>query len=509
MASDVRTIADERHLATWSHDLDDRTRAILEHRRRIGTPRPRGWLIRRMLLVADVTALIAAFTCMELLFGAGAGHRNRAGLWGEILFFAVTLPGWVVVSKLYGLYERDEERADHSTADDLVGVFHLVTVGTWLLLVVAVTTGLAGLNIPRLAAFWGLAVLLVTLARAGARAFSRRQLSYVQNTIILGSGKMAQLVAHKFRKHPEYGINVIGFVDEEAPKRDEQPALLGPPDRLSQMVSALGVERVVVAYSSRARVDETLELVRSLEELHVQIDIMPDLYQLVGPTVSIHSVEGLPLLGLPPTRLSRSSLLLKRALDLALALPGLLVLAPFFALFALLIKLDSLGPVFFRQRRVGCRGEMFTIYKFRTMVANADARKAEFSHLNKHAKDGGDPRMYKIVCDPRVTRAGRFLRRYSLDELPQLLNVLRGEMSLVGPRPLILDEDQYVQTWARRRLDLKPGITGPWQVLGRDDISFEEMVNFDYLYVTGWSLFVDLKLMIKTFPALIRSRSAY
>jgi lipopolysaccharide/colanic/teichoic acid biosynthesis glycosyltransferase len=147
------------------------------------------------------------------------------------------------------------------------------------------------------------------------------------------------------------------------------------------------------------------------------------------------------------------------------------------------------------------------MFKFRTMTVDADAQKAQLAHLNKHASNGGDPRMFKIPDDPRVTSIGRFLRKYSLDELPQLVNVVLGDMTLVGPRPLILEEDREITEWGRRRLDLKPGMTGPWQVLGRNDIPFEEMVKIDYLYVTNWSLWRDLKLMAQTVPAIFRSRT--
>jgi lipopolysaccharide/colanic/teichoic acid biosynthesis glycosyltransferase len=173
---------------------------------------------------------------------------------------------------------------------------------------------------------------------------------------------------------------------------------------------------------------------------------------------------------------------------------------------AALIKLESRGPVFFRQVRMGSGGKGFRIFKFRTMVVDADARKSEVRHLNKHLRPGNDPRMFKIPDDPRVTRVGRFLRCHSLDELPQLFNVLRGDMSLVGPRPLILEEDQHVDNWARMRLDLRPGMTGLWQVLGRSDIPFDEMVKLDYLYVTTWSLWQDFRLLLRTVPLMVRAR---
>jgi lipopolysaccharide/colanic/teichoic acid biosynthesis glycosyltransferase len=240
----------------------------------------------------------------------------------------------------------------------------------------------------------------------------------------------------------------------------------------------------------------------------VQIDIVPRLFEFVGPGVEVHTVEGLPLIGLPPLRLSRSSRLVKRTTDLALTTPALLLLAPLFALLALLIKIDSPGPVFFRQVRIGAAGRAFRIFKFRSMYVDAEERKQEVAHLNRHLAPGGDPRMFKIVDDPRVTRVGKLLRRFCLDELPQLFNVVVGEMSLVGPRPLILDEDQHVQRWARQRLNLKPGVTGPWQVLGRSEIPFEEMIRLDYLYATRWSLIGDVRLITLTIPALFRRANA-
>jgi exopolysaccharide biosynthesis polyprenyl glycosylphosphotransferase len=236
----------------------------------------------------------------------------------------------------------------------------------------------------------------------------------------------------------------------------------------------------------------------------VQVDIVPRFFDVLSPAVDIHSLEGVPLIGLRPPRLSRSSAILKRALDLGGASLGLLFLTPVFAVIALAVKFDSRGPVFFRQERMGRGDQKFRIYKFRTMAADADERKHEVAHLNRHASNGGDVRMFKIMRDPRVTRSGRFLRRFSLDELPQLINVLRGEMSLVGPRPLIQDEDVHVDDWGRRRLSLRPGMTGLWQVLGRSAIAFEEMVRFDYVYVTTWSLWNDCYLLLRTVPAVFR-----
>ncbi|MCC6222829.1 MAG: sugar transferase [Thermoleophilia bacterium] len=488
--------------------LDERTARVLDRRRASAAERGRGWLIRRALAGADVAGLTLAFAAAALLF-AGEGTSNVVGDAIEFGIFFATLPCWILVARLYGLYASDEERTDHSTADDVVGVFHLVTVGSFLFFVGAAASGLADPPVPRVLAFWLLAILFVTVFRALARALCRRASSYLQSTIIVGAGDVGQLVARKFRQHPEYGINLLGFVDDEPraprPGLDGLP-LLGGPDRLAEIVRALDVERVVVAFSKDSH-EETLGLVRSLQDLHVRIDIVPRLFEILGTNVGIHTAEGLPLIGLPPLRLSGSSRLLKRTMDIALAGTFLVLLAPLLGLVAVAIRLDTRGPVLFRQVRMGSGNLAFRIYKFRTMVSNAETLKLELAPLNKHAREGGDPRMFKIPDDPRVTRVGQLLRRYSLDELPQLVNVLRGEMSLVGPRPLILDEDRYVVDWRRRRLDLKPGITGLWQVLGRDDIPFDEMVKLDYLYVTTWSLMNDLKLLLRTFPVVLRSRA--
>jgi exopolysaccharide biosynthesis polyprenyl glycosylphosphotransferase len=489
--------------------VGDRTLQILDRRRRTAVVKRRGWLVRRMLLAADVVGLVGALLVAQWL-APSVDSVDAYSPRLEIFAFLLTVPAWIVITKLYGLYDHDDERANHSTADDFGGVFHMVTVCTWLVIVVTYLSDIANPTAQKLAVFWAAAIAFVCLARAGARALARRNVAYVQNTVIVGAGDVGQLFAKKVLNHPEYGINLVGFVDakpKECRNDLEGVALLGDAGRLPAIVRLLDVERVIIAFSNDSH-EETLELLRAVQDLEVQIDIVPRLFEFVGPGVEIHTVEGLPLLGLPPLRLSRSSRLLKRATDLALTIPTLVVLAPVLALLALMIKVDSSGPIFFRQVRVGAAGRTFRIFKFRSMHADAEERKHEFAHLNRHLAPGGDPRMFKILGDPRVTRVGKLLRRFSLDELPQLFNVVVGEMSLVGPRPLILDEDQYVERWARQRLNLKPGVTGPWQVLGRSEIPFAEMVRLDYLYVTRWSLIGDLRLMALTIPALCRRATA-
>ena len=484
-----------------------RSLELLERRRTARAARHRGWLIHRLLLIADLTGLSAAFLLTEGLLPASQSS-GRVGSASEAFIFIASLPLWIVLAKLHGLYDHDEQRADHSTADDLAGVFHLVTAGTWILFFAGTLSGVAQPQVAKFALFWSLAVALISLARAGARSVARRSAAYVQNAVIVGADPVGVRVSRKLLHHPEYGINLVGFVDRSPPEhqaRPEEVPFLGSPDELPRIVRRFDVERVVVTFPEEGH-EATVDLVRSLKDFDVQVDVVPRLFDVVGPSVTVHTVEGLPLMGLPPMRLSRSSAALKRTMDIVLSALGLLVIAPLLASIALLIKATSPGPIFFRQVRMGAREQTFRIFKFRTMDADADARKHTLADRNMHLDGGGDPRMFKVKGDPRITKVGCFLRRYCLDELPQLFNVLKGEMSLVGPRPLILEEDACVVAWARKRVRLKPGMTGLWQVLGASEIPFEEMTKLDYIYVTNWSLWADIRLLLQTIPTVLRSR---
>lgn len=484
--------------AEAASDLDARALRVLARRRAPGPVKGRGRLVRRALIAADLIALLAAFGIVLLAMGP---VESRFGEAAELGLFCITLPFWVLIAKLYGLYARDDERTDHTTADDAGSIFHLVTTGTWLVFIVTSLPGTGDPDLTRLVVFWGLAFGVVVLSRAVARALFRRHAGFLQNTIILGTDEMAQVIAKKFLSHPEYGINVVGFVDTESPAH-ESLEVLGRPEELPGIVRALDVERVVVAFPGEPR-QGTMETVRTLSDMGVQIDIVPRFHDIVGPGVDVYTVEGVPLLGLRPITLSRTARAAKRTIDLVGASLVLLLMAPALAVVATMIKVDSPGPVFFRQVRMGAGGRYFRIWKFRTMIDGADKQKARLAHLNHHARNG-DPRLFKIHDDPRVTRAGRFLRLHFLDEFPQLFNVLQGDMSLVGPRPLILSEAEHVNEWALARLNLRPGMTGLWQVLGGSAISFGEMVKLDYLYVTNWSLWNDVRLLFQTIPVVFR-----
>ena len=348
-------------------------------------------------------------------------------------------------------------------------------------------------------------VPFLLIGRSFVRRMAWRQEWYTQTALLVGSSSDCQRVRRTLDRHPEYGIAVAGELHARGSHafEDEQTGALKNVPGLIAFVMREPVDRVIFAGSYEG-LDERTGALRFLAERGVKVDLVPGDTDVFRSDAELHHIEGLPLLTLPNTSRARSAAAVKRALDVGAAGIALTVLSPLFMVAAAAIRLDTRGPVFFRQPRIGRHGEMFTVLKFRTMVNNAEQIKTDIAELNKRS-DG----MFKVPDDPRITRVGRFLRKFSLDELPQLINVLRGEMSLVGPRPLIEVESSQVSHHYRARFEVRPGITGPWQVLGRSDIPFEDMVKLDYTYVTNWTLGDDVKLMARTVSAMGGGRGAY
>jgi exopolysaccharide biosynthesis polyprenyl glycosylphosphotransferase len=437
-------------------------------------------------------ALIVALSVPGLPAG---GHQI---LWG-----VVAVPLMMVLFKLYGLYDRDVKRISYSTVDDLPRLFHATVIGGLILWVYARYSPMRRLDFAEILLFGVNVIVLVTLTRFAIRSTAGRVIG-VENALLVGTGQMGQTLVGKLAAHPEYRLNVIGSLSptEAASETGHSPVpTLGTLEQLEQVADLHDVTRVV--FSARDIEESELErMLRDCRALTLKASVLPRLADVLGPAVEVDDVEGVTVLGINPPWLPRSSRMLKRAMDVLIAGPLLILASPLLGLMALAIKLDSRGPVLFAQERVGRAGRHFRLFKLRTMVANAEQRRAEL------LADSTDPGWLKLERDPRVTRIGWWLRRLSLDELPQLWNVVRGEMSVVGPRPLIPSEDDHVHGWARGRLDLTPGITGYWQVLGRTRIPFEEMVKLDYLYVMNWSLWEDVRLMLRTLPVVLGGRGA-
>lgn len=466
----------------------------------------RGRLVRRALAVADVLGLSAAFVVALLGYGSHSTRTDSFSLVGEAALFVATLPGWLLLAKLNGLYDRDEEHAGHTTVDDLIGIVKVVTIGSWLFFVATWLTHVASPYPPKLIGFWSFAIVFVVLARLAARAYCRRRPAFIQNAIIIGGGETSELLARTFTERTDYRVNVVGLVDAYDTRTTTELDYLGSVDRLGELVRRHNVSRVILEFPSLPR-EQITDVVRDLRRRDVQVDIVPRLYELLAPGADINAVEGLPIVGLPPVRAERSLRALKRGFDIVGSAVGLLLFAPVFACIALCIKIDSRGPVFYRHERVGEGGKIFRLIKFRTMIVDASQRFDEMMADPSRRREF--ERTQKIVDDPRVTSVGRLLRRVSIDELPQLVNVLVGHMSLVGPRPVTRAEVARYEPDADTLLTFRPGVTGYWQINGRSDTAWEDRVRLDLSYIHGWSLKLDFLILGKTFWVLLTGRGAY
>jgi exopolysaccharide biosynthesis polyprenyl glycosylphosphotransferase len=467
----------------------------------------RGWLTRRMLVLADLVGLTTAFLVVELLFGS-RGAPDAIHLPDEIFLFTLALPAWLLGAKLFGLYDRDEERAAHSTPDDLVRVFLLATVGAFLITHAVHLARAADPDLTKVTVFWAVAIVGVTAGRIAARTFARRRAGYLQNTMIVGAGEIGQLIARKLLQHREYGIRLLGFVDAspmELASNVNAVPVIGSLEQLEELVERQEVERVIFAFSADNH-RQVLPHIRRLRDAGVQVDVVPRLFEVIGPKVDIHTVEGIPLIGLSPVRLSRSSRIIKRVIDVAVAAVGLVLAAPLMLVLAWMIKRDSPGPVFFRQRRLGKDRHEFTLLKLRTMRVDTDdsAHRAFIAATMGHEAAPESNGLYKLNREDAVTRIGAWLRRTSLDELPQLINVLRGDMSLVGPRPCIAYELERFEPHHFDRFLVPAGITGLWQTSARAHSTFGEALDMDVLYAQSWSLGLDLLLLARTPLQLLR-----
>jgi exopolysaccharide biosynthesis polyprenyl glycosylphosphotransferase len=409
----------------------------------------------------------------------------------------------IVLFKLYGLYDRDVKRISHSTVDDIPWLFHATVIGGLLFWVYAKVSPMGRLDLQETLLFGVGVVVLVAVTRFAIRSAAARLVG-TERVLLLGIGPMTQALARKVAQHPEYQLEVIGSLTPDVVAHNGNGGeftVLGTIDELADVATKHGVGRVVMSAEDVADADLE-DVLRRCRQLSLKFSMLPRLSDVLGSAVELDDVGGVTVLGVNPPWLPRTSRALKRALDIAISATILIVASPVLLVVAIAIRFDSPGPVLFGQERVGKGGQPFRLFKFRTMVRNAEELRAEL------VAQSADPNWLKLDHDPRITRLGGWLRRTSLDELPQLWNVLRGQMSMVGPRPLIPVEDERVLGWARGRLDLTPGLTGYWQVLGRTRIPFEEMVKLDYLYVMNWSLWEDIRLMLRTLPVVLGGRGA-
>lgn len=461
------------------------------------TVRRRDAYYRRGLALADMLAATVAMVLGVIVLG---GDNVTPA-------FLAAIPLVVVVSKISGLYDRDEHLLQKTTLEEAPALFQLATLYTlviWLGEGIFVDEGAVlaqgdDLGRGQVVGLWALLFVSLIVARTAIRAVVTRRTT-PERCLVLGSAADARSVEAKLQGSRAAGAVVVGRVAlEPLDENGSGHEVLGYFDDLDDLVHRHEIGRVIIAPRT-ADSEELLDAIRLVKSFGVKVSVLPRLFEVVGSSVRFDEVEGLMLLGVPQWGLTKSSNMLKRSVDILGSSLGLLIVAPLLVMIAAIVKLSSRGPVFFRQTRIGRDGEEFPMLKFRTMYDGADEDKEGL--LGHNESDG----LFKIANDPRLTDVGRVLRRFSLDELPQLINVLRGEMSLVGPRPLVADDDRRVEGWQRRRLDVAPGMTGIWQVLGSSRVPLHEMVKIDYLYGANWSLWLDVKILLRTVPHVIGRR---
>ena len=437
-------------------------------------------LLRRMLALADVLAISAAAVFV--------------GLWGSgvagALLLVLSAPIWIVTAKLAGLYDRDHRTLRHLTVDELPWLLVWTLSSTALLTLLLVPFRALDLSSSDRLLVWATVLGLGFSLRAGMRALWRR-ITPAQRVLIVGDGPLAHAVVRKLELFPDIHAEIAGRIESCSALREGLDEL------------RTDLDRIVIACSELS--EELLEKLLPFCRLRrLKLTVIPPTRGMFGTATHLTHIADLPLLDYNTWDISRTTVGLKRAFDMGVAVGGLILASPLFVLVGLATLLDSGLPIFFRQTRAGERGRPFQMLKFRTMVRDAETMLAELVPFEEL-----DAPMFKLKADPRVTRVGRLLRRTSIDELPQLINVLRGEMSIVGPRPEQLDlVDRYAPEH-QFRLQIKPGITGPMQVYGRGELTFDERLAVEREYVENLSLARDVRIILMTLPAVLGKRGAY
>jgi len=458
--------------------------------------RRRGSVLRRLLATGDWLTLVAT-----LCIVTAASPETDVGT----LFWATMLsPVWILVLKLHGLYDNDHRRIRHSTLDELASLVSAAALGTLALDGLLALSPVGPLAAPSAIAV-GLGALVGAFASRAMLRFFWHRLAGASVGLVIGPAATIGVVARRVATHPETRLRLVGYL---APRGEDGKAAgalpcLGTIADIARVAEDEGVERVIVTEQEMSEAAAE-RLIEQCKAAGLALTFLPQHYGLLGPGIELNRLAELPVLDFRFSDPPRSTEAIKRFMDVTISSAMLVLLSPVLAASALLILLDSGRPVLFRQRRAGRDGKPFTMVKFRTMVQGAEEQLSELVDLEKL-----DEPAFKIADDPRVTPAGRRLRRFSLDELPQFLNVLRGDMSLVGPRP---EEEAVVALYDERqriRLAIKPGVTGPMQVYGRGELTFEERLAMERDYLDNISVAGDLSILLRTPAAILRGEGSH
>ncbi|UQZ83962.1 UDP-glucose:undecaprenyl-phosphate glucose-1-phosphate transferase [Paenibacillus konkukensis] len=419
-----------------------------------------------------------------------------------IIFFAISSLLYLFFIFRYKIYHF---RSNSGLADELFKMAKSYSFA------VIITIGISFLmkytDFSRLVviAYWFSAIVLSAVLRILKRLLYFRLANndlVCKNVIIVGAGKVGKSLMDELTHNKSFGYKVVGFVDDHDKDDFLDIQNLGQTSELNLLLQKYIVDEIIITIPSERELVN--QIIKDFRKLDIKIKIIPDLFNLVMSTVQIGNINALPVVTLVKTPMRGLGLIAKRIFDILTASVLLLMISPVFLITSLAIKLDSEGSIFYKQTRLGKNGKQFGMLKFRSMITNAEAMLKSLENQNEM-----DNIVFKMKDDPRVTKVGRFIRKYSIDELPQLINVIKGDMSLVGPRPPLPKEVQCYGDWEWRRLEVLPGITGLWQVSGRSDLSFNQWMNLDVYYIENWSLGLDLKILIKTIPVVLKGEGAY
>jgi exopolysaccharide biosynthesis polyprenyl glycosylphosphotransferase len=446
---------------------------------------------------------LAWFLRYELQIGREVAASNFLPL-GDYTGIQALLTGCLLVVYLVnGVYGR---RRRQGWVDEVSGITSGALLGVAIMIVAVFYLGAFGYS--RLVFVYAAIaiIVLLSMARAADRvrlAYLRRKGFGLRRVLVVGEGLLGRMIMQNVVAQPELGYQIVGFVDDEVRQSLGRLHYLGTCADTARLVATNDIDEVFIALPSASHLKIT-EILLACARQKVRFRIVPDFFELSLNQVDVTEINGIPLIGLRDVSLHGGGQIFKRVLDVIAAGLGLILTSPFLAAIAVAIKLETPGPIIVCQERIGRSGEAFKFYKFRSMRDRADR---ELAALLAHNEADGP--IFKMRNDPRRTKVGRWIRRFSLDELPQLFNVLRGDMSMIGPRPGFPHEvDQYLD-WHRRRLEVSPGITGLWQVSGRSDLPFDEMALLDIWYIENWSLGLDFKILVRTIPTVVFGYGAY
>lgn len=489
----------------------DITPASVQRRNRLLASVKRRWLLIAGLVISDVILINVAFAIAywiryDLQWLRAVDPANVVPLSAYAPFALILTAVLILAYRPQGLYSL---RQNISWFDELTAIINGTTTGIVIMVVLVFISRPTFYS--RLIFFYAGAVIVILLSLSRLikniwlRHLRRRGIG-VARAVIVGAGEVGRTVMRTMVAHPDLGYEIVGFVDDDPAKGSTDIGRfkgLGSLDSLAVLAQDEAIDEVIITLPWQYH-RKIMAIMAQCERESVRARIVPDLFQMTLSRMSITEMAGIPLIGVRQVHISPFTRFLKRAIDVVFSALVLIFSAPLMALIALTIKLDSPGPVLFRQGRMGKGGRPFTVHKFRSMMIDADEQKELLRDLNE-----ADGPIFKIKDDPRVTRLGRWLRRFSLDELPQFYNVLRGDMSIIGPRPPLPEEVSQYQPWHMRRLEIAPGITGLWQVSGRSELPFDEMALLDIYYIEQWSPALDLKILLRTIPTILFGDGAY